>query len=201
MYERIKPLIEATVTSLPNPFDSDYIAEVDDVDYMNLINKACRTEISKHEKSAEEPEMIFEFDIPGASQPIVTVGESSAKSLLPSDSACSVPVIASQQNISRKVENIKNQSPYLKSPSTKHSAANSVLYKGMNSNAGKIKNTERAQSFVDLASAKHELLVLQKMYLKEKNQLEIELLRLQLEKENLQIEVLKKQLQVVPVNC
>lgn len=68
-------------------------------------------------------------------------------------------------------------------------------------NAGKMKNTERTQSFVDLASAKHKLLELQKMYLKEKNQLEIDLLRLQLEKEYLQIEVLKKQLQVVSVIC
>lgn len=36
---------------------------MDDENYVNLLNKACRTEILKHEKSAEEPEWIFEFDV------------------------------------------------------------------------------------------------------------------------------------------
>ena len=57
----------------------------------------------------------------------------------------------------------------------------------------KIKNSERAQLFVELATAKKELVDLMKAKILEKNELEVQVLRVQLEKEKLQLQLLRQQ--------
>ena len=61
----------------------------------------------------------------------------------------------------------------------------------------KIKSSERAQIFVDLANAKKELVDLMKEKILEKNELEVQVLRVQLEKEKVQLEKEKLQLQLL----
>ena len=61
----------------------------------------------------------------------------------------------------------------------------------------KIKNSERAQIFVELATAKKELVDLMKAKILEKNELEVQVLRVQLEKEKVQLEKEKLQLQLL----
>ena len=71
----------------------------------------------------------------------------------------------------------------------------SILNRGRVSKTryNKIKNSERAQSFIDLVTAKKELVDLMKAKILEKNELKVQVLRVQLEKEKLQLQLLRQQ--------
>ncbi|XP_077259125.1 uncharacterized protein LOC143895690 isoform X1 [Temnothorax americanus] len=194
--ERVKSIIQPSVDGLKNPFDSDHVPGIDDVNVDQDTND-------------DGDDMVFDVEALDETD-VATVWANWTPAMLKSNKSTELDVpicndneVAPDLDFPSDAEIEAAVGTSLKENRNATNPTSSIVKKKI-VKRGKhtrmpvrpvISAVKRNQCFYDLAQSKAELVELMKKDLSGKSEIELQILNVQLEKEQLEVKILKKQLQ------